>query len=259
MDAVKKTSSLRWIVLISVLLNIAVNVLSNYFLINGKTIEEITRHYDNMFTPAGFTFSIWGIIYLSYLAYAFYQLLPSQRANPIYDRLAPGFIMANILGSVWLIVFSYELISLSLLVIITLLITAIILFRKVNEAASPKKCRKSIIIPFSLLFGCISVATLANFSAWLVYMGWAGGEQEQRTWTVMLILIAIAAGVYVSLKYKDWLYPLVVVWACLGIWSVNREFNDSVSKAAIITGGILLVWQILYFIITTYRENRNLI
>ncbi|MGB5257057.1 MAG: hypothetical protein WBN44_07355, partial [Woeseiaceae bacterium] len=60
---------------------IIVNYLSNALPINGQSMAEISAKYPSLFTPAGFTFSIWGIIYLALLAFVIYQALPSQRGN----------------------------------------------------------------------------------------------------------------------------------------------------------------------------------
>lgn len=63
------------------MLVVVLNVLSNALPINGQTMPEISAKYPSLFTPAGFTFSIWGVIYVALLLFVIYQALPSQRNN----------------------------------------------------------------------------------------------------------------------------------------------------------------------------------
>jgi hypothetical protein len=81
----KQSSSylhLRIAALIVVLLNIAFNSLYNYFPISGKTISEVTAEYHSQFTPAGYAFGIWGIIYLGFLIYSFVRCFLRSAIKP---------------------------------------------------------------------------------------------------------------------------------------------------------------------------------
>ena len=49
---------------------IAANALANILPINQLNTGQISAFYPNYFVPAGFTFSIWGIIYLLLINYA---------------------------------------------------------------------------------------------------------------------------------------------------------------------------------------------
>ena len=61
---------------------LAMNTLSNVLPLNSQTMPEISAKYPSLFTPAGFTFSIWGVIYLGLMIFVIYQALPSQRDLP---------------------------------------------------------------------------------------------------------------------------------------------------------------------------------
>jgi benzodiazapine receptor len=241
---------MRWMTLLAVVLNITINILSSFFHINEHSIAEVSQQYSSMFTPAGFTFSIWGVIYLFYFIYAVYQLLPAQRDNFLYDKIAPLFIAANLLGIIWICLFSFELISWSFFVIVALLVISFILFRKIKRAIAKHRCAKWISIPFSLLFAWISVATLANLATLYVAAGYEGSIAREYSRTLVLLVVAMLAALKISITYRDWIYPLVIAWAFVGIWAVNRDQNGSVAEAAIISGGILVLWDIIF---TTVR------
>ena len=50
-----------------------INYLSNTGTMNDTTIGEVSRDLTTMFTPAGYAFSIWGLIYLMLFGFVIYQ------------------------------------------------------------------------------------------------------------------------------------------------------------------------------------------
>jgi len=66
-------------VVLSSLLTIVVNSLANALPLNGQTTAEISDRFVVYFTPAGYVFSIWGVIYIGLVAFTIFQALPSQR------------------------------------------------------------------------------------------------------------------------------------------------------------------------------------
>ena len=77
----KKDTIRQIVVVVAVLATIVVNGLANTLPINGLTTGEISDQFEVYFVPAGYVFSIWGLIYLGLLAYAVYQVLPAQKEN----------------------------------------------------------------------------------------------------------------------------------------------------------------------------------
>jgi hypothetical protein len=69
--------------LLATVVTITINGLANALPINGQTTGEISDRFRVYFVPAGYVFSIWGLIYLALIAFAVYQALPAQRENPI--------------------------------------------------------------------------------------------------------------------------------------------------------------------------------
>ena len=52
------------LVAITYLTMIVTNYLANALPLNGRSTGDISDAYPSLFTPAGITFSIWGVIYL---------------------------------------------------------------------------------------------------------------------------------------------------------------------------------------------------
>ena len=70
------------IVILTVIATITINILANALPLNGLNTGEISDQFLVLFVPAGYVFSIWGLIYIGLIAYAIFQALPSQRENP---------------------------------------------------------------------------------------------------------------------------------------------------------------------------------
>lgn len=81
---------------LSVLLVLAVNGLSQAQRWNDTTIGEASDKYENLFTPAGYAFSIWGVIFLMLLGYSLFQIrrafFSKKNLLSLY-RLAGGLLL----------------------------------------------------------------------------------------------------------------------------------------------------------------------
>ena len=73
METLKKQQLLSLLNLMSVILAVGVNYYSQMYKINGNTVSEVSDKYSNLFTPAGYAFSIWGLIFMGMLIFAGYQ------------------------------------------------------------------------------------------------------------------------------------------------------------------------------------------
>jgi translocator protein len=220
----------RWTTLIVVLINIGFNYFYQYADVQALTIPEVTEKYYSLFTPAGYAFSIWGLIYLSFIAYCIYQLLPAQRKNHTYDVLTKALLFANILASVWQVVYRNEYILASVCVIVTMLVLATIMFVRVKAIPN----HQWLTIPFSLFLGWISVATIANISIALVYLGWDGSGFGAAAWTAIMLGVALLLSVILGLLYRDVVIPLVVAWAAFAIYMESKPVNIIAANAALV-------------------------
>lgn len=221
-------------------LNIAgflVTILINYFAstlsINGQTTGEVSQKFGNLFVPAGYAFAIWGIIYLLLAAYVIYQLLDAfriaEQKQNFMDRIGVWFIVASIANSSWVFAWHYELIWLSVLIMLLLLTALLFIYIRLDILRTdvPTIEKYLVHLVFSVYLGWITVATIANISAWLTQIGWDGLGVPQL-WAILMSLIATGLGVFFLIRRKDPYYPLVIAWALLGIF-VARYTDTEVS------------------------------
>jgi hypothetical protein len=61
------------LVVVALVVMIATNVLANALPLNNQTTGEISGRFPIYFEPAGYVFSIWGLIYLGLIVYAIYR------------------------------------------------------------------------------------------------------------------------------------------------------------------------------------------
>ena len=213
---------------------IVMNVLSNALPINGQTMPEISAKYPSLFTPAGFTFSIWGVIYLVLLVFVVWQALPAQRSDDRVAAISRSFQLNCLLNGVWLVVWHYDLLALSFLVMLGILATLILIYRSLRSGShsTPPARYLALVMPFSLYTGWITLATIANASAMQTGFGWDNIGLSAIQWTFLKLAVAGAIGASLVLKYRDPVFGAVVVWGAYGI-SVMQSATPAVAGAAI--------------------------
>ena len=217
--------------ILALTLTIVVNVLANALPIAGKTTGQVSDKYFSLFTPAGFTFSIWGLIYAALIAFVVYQALPAQRQDESLARLDVPFRITCVANALWLVTWHLEWLVPSLMLMLLLLAMLVRIYRTL-DAAEPAPARRWLVeAPFSLYLGWITVATIANASAVQSALYWNDLGLGAETWTLAKLALAAAIACIVSLRRHDVVFPLVVAWAAFGIARGQAE-TTAVAGAA---------------------------
>lgn len=247
----------RWIALVVLIGNVLFNYAYLQLLPHAKSMQEVSTAYPSLFTPAPYTFAIWGLIYVCFAAYAIFQLLPSQYIHSLYDSLAKPFAFINLMLSCWVFSFSQEEISVSLLFMLFVLLAGIVLFLRSKEAILREQVSVWITIPFSLFLGWICIATIANFEVLIQQLGWKNFLGD-APFIILLLAGAMGLGIWVSSNFKDLVFPLVISWASFGISVGQKTSNREVSSSAFIIGVILLLWTVGFAIWLSGRKRPKL-
>jgi hypothetical protein len=245
-----KRDTLRQIItVIAVLATIVVNALANILPFNGQQTGAISDRFAIYFVPAGYVFSIWGLIYLGLLAYAIFQALPAQRENPRLRSIGGLFALASIANIVWIFLWHYEVFPATLAVMLVLLgsLTAIYLRLGTGLTQVSRAETWMVRIPFSVYLGWITVATVANATQLLYFLGWNGGGIGPEAWTGIMLAVAVVIAWLVALTRRDVAYLLVLVWAFIGI-ATKHAGTPVVSNSAWIAAALVaaaVVWSIV--------------
>jgi len=189
---------------------VAVNYLAVALPLAGRDTGAISDSYPNLFAPAGFAFSIWGLIYTLLGIYVVYQF---RRKDALVERINRVFIINALLNASWMFAWHYDLIWLSVLIMIGLLVTLIRIADMLRESKLTQKDLWLICLPYSVYFGWITVATIANITVFLVSLGWNGFGLSESFWTVAVLLVGAMIGTMRLLRDRFAPYGLVLVWA----------------------------------------------
>ena len=215
----------RWLNGLAFVLVIVVNTLANALPIGGQTTGEVSARYPSLFTPAGYVFSIWGFIYLLLLGFVVYQALPAQSRSAQLHAVHKPFVLSCLANASWIFAWHYNQIWLSFLLMLVLLASLVLIYlRNQRHALGQSENRRRslgvyicLMLPFSVYTAWICVATLANFSALQLVVGWQHWPFHETAQVVVKIALAASIAVAVLYKLKDLAFVAVVVWACVGI------------------------------------------
>ncbi|PTA69302.1 tryptophan-rich sensory protein [Deinococcus arcticus] len=219
---------------LATLLTLLMNYLSNALPLFGNSNKEVSDALPNAFTPAGLTFAVWGPIFLGLLVFAVYQALPGQRTAR-YDRLFWPFLLANVLNVSWLLAFQSLNIGLSVPIMLALLASLIWLYLTVRGLKPLGAEALALQVPASLYLAWISVATIANVTAFLVSIGVTGGALglSPQLWSALLVVIAAVIGVFFLVRFHDYAFAAVLLWAFYGVYVARTD-------TAIVALGVLV-------------------
>jgi hypothetical protein len=224
---------------------VAVNVLASALPLGGKTTAELSDAYPNLFVPAGYVFSIWGVIYLLLLAFTVYQASPLRRGEGFLSKIGYLFALSCAFNVSWIFLWHYEYVIPSLLPMFALLASLILIYTRLDVGrSSPSRGERLWVhLPFSVYLGWITVAPIANVVAALVSVGWDGFGLGEVAWTIVMIAVAVALTVVNTFTRGDVGYALVIIWALGGITVKQMAIQAIVATAGL---GIAVILVFLF-------------
>ena len=219
--------------IIAVIITIIVNGLANLLPIGGKNTAELSDNIPNLFVPAGITFSIWGIIYFLIILFAIYlakDLFKKEKTTKSFlEKIGFFFILASLANIIWIFLWHYEQVLLSLLAMLVLFGSLLVMYLRLNIGKEEVSLKEKLFIhvPISVYIGWITVATIANITAVLVTIGWDGFGVSEEIWTMLVMIVAAIITILMLIKRKDYAYNTVIIWALFGIY-LKRMTNDPI-------------------------------
>lgn len=191
-------------------------------LLGGMNTAEVSDAYPTLFTPAAITFAIWSLIYVLLAAFCLYLYGIARPKKPtiapeIINSVLHWFTFSSLLNALWILAWQYQLFWLSVVFIVGMLFS----LAKVVEAlrtTQPTGWEYVLVkLPFSIYFGWITVAVIANVCVWLVSAEWGAFGIRPGVWTVGLLLAGAGIALTATICNNDWAYLTVFVWAYAGI------------------------------------------
>ncbi len=232
--------------IIAFVATVFVNYLSNTGAINGTTIGEISNSSKNLFTPAGYAFSIWGLIYLMLLGFVIYQsrsLFTKVSDDEFIIKTGWWFVISCVANMMWITFWLYGYMEFSVLAIFVLLFSLlkIVMQNRMELWDAPISVIAFLWWPFVFYSGWVTVASIANVAAYLTSTEWNAWGYSEISWAVTMIIIAGIINIVVTWKRNMREFALVGVWALAAIAVANWEVSQTVAYAAIVVAAVLFV------------------
>lgn len=242
----------------ALIVTIVMNYLSNTGIFNGKTMADISVKYGNYFTPAGYAFSIWGLIYLLLLGFVIYQgrsLFKPVKEDNTVAQIGWWFIISCVANSLWVVVFLNDYILLSVVLIGVLLFSLlkIVINTGMELDNPPLKEFAFVWWPFCIYSGWVSVAIIANIAVYLTKIGWNGFGISEAIWAVIMIILAGIINIFMIWNRNMREFAAVGVWALIAIAVANEGVNSVVFWTSI----AVAVLVFLNISIHGYRNRKS--
>lgn len=219
-------------------------IVMNYFV--GTNVGNVANNNQPIIQPAGFAFSIWGLIYILVFIWIIKQFFQKTWENSMAYRLKYWPIINFLLNSAWILVFTQQMVLASVIVIFALLITLIVMHILITNHHYNWYDR----FPYSIYFAWVTVASIVN-----VFQLTNDNNidsvlgLDELTWTIIMLSAAAVIGVITAFYFKDWLYPLVIIWPLYAIFTENNSDYASLDITLLIISVILAVCSVVTIII----------
>lgn len=227
-------------VILTILITLVVNGLANALPLNGLNTGQISDRFQVYFVPAGYVFSIWGVIYLGLIVFAIFQALPSQRQNPRLQATGWWICLGGLANSAWIFLWHYEQFPLTLIAMLVLLASLIVTYLRLGIGRTEFSTAEKWVVrlPFSIYLGWITVATVANVTSLLDYLKWDRFGIAPEIWMSIVLAAVLAIAVLMNFTRRDVAYTLVILWALAGI-SLKHAAVPAVAIPTWITFGLV--------------------
>jgi hypothetical protein len=252
-----KISIKQILVILATLVMLTVNALANILPLNGVNTGQISDQFKVFFVPAGYVFSIWGVIYILLAAFTVYQALPAQRSTPVLERIRGWYIMGSLANTAWIFFWHYQRFDLTLVMMLILLASLLFIYVALRgiQPNGSKSMKWLVCLPFSVYLGWITVATVANMTDVLAFHKWNGFRISAETWAMILLGVAVVLGALMTVFNRDAGYLAVLVWAFAGI-GVKFAGVSPVSTAGYIAAGLVGLMFFACFLVKPKRGGR---
>jgi len=208
------SAPMKALVALTYLLMVSVNIAANTLPLNATRTGDVSDAYPNLFAPAGFAFSIWSLIYLLLGVHVLYQVglfhtsTATSHRGTLLGKVGLYFSISSLANTAWVFAWHYDVIELSVVLIVVILVCLALITRMVRDANPTRREELFVGVPFSVYFGWTTVATVANVTVLLVSLNWDGFGLADSTWAIIVLLLAMVIGTATMLANRDIVYGL---------------------------------------------------
>ncbi|MEO7983095.1 MAG: hypothetical protein ABI688_03330 [Bacteroidota bacterium] len=267
----KKIKALAIFNAVSLLIHISIAYFIQAKMISNQDVGEVSAKYESLFTPAGITFGIWGIIYITLCVLCLYHIIIAYKhdkphpANTDLLRINGWFILVNLASAAWLIAWVHEELALSVVLIFVQLLGLAIIHQRLHlyDPLKPASLKLATQFPISIYLGWISIAAIANTSSYLSSIKWDGFGISASKWAIILISASLFLSALMIFVRKNIHFGLVIAWGLYGIIVKRQATDTELYEPVIITAwtamGLILLFSVVQLIRNiSYKRPRDL-
>lgn len=243
------------------LVMILVNALANTIRLNGYTTGEVSARYPTLLTPAGFSFSIWSLIYALLLLFVLYQaniiFKDQQKKIGLVVTIGYAFIVSCLANVAWIVTWHYQRFDLNILAMALLLAALIDLYRRIFKygKASEKillPFKWLVKVPFEIYLSWISVASAVNAAVYLQQSQWGGYGLGEEIWASVLVSFLVALALWFGLKFKTLAFAITIAWGIVGIFYSSTQMNNYQTLQRTCVSALVIL--ILFIVLFQFRK-----
>jgi hypothetical protein len=212
--------ALKWTNLVVFLVTIGMNAAAVLLPLAGRRTQDVSAQFEHLFTPANYTFSIWSVLYTLLLINAVDALRRPDPEDQDVNTARGYLIAANVLNTLWLVMWHNLLIGVSLPIMLLILACLIQAYRHLERAPLTGWAHWAQRIPVAAYLGWIAVATIANTGNLLRAVGWDGSPLSPETWAMLLAIIAGVIGAALARTKGGIGFCASLAWGMVGV--LNR-------------------------------------
>lgn len=208
---------------------------------------------DPQITPAGYTFSVWGIITILSFLYGVYQILPRRKNENLHISIAPLLIVVYILFSVWLYAAAMNWLIMTVVIFVIMLVLLSLVLDKIFMNAHSLSNVEQVLLKsqVAIYAGWSTVAVFANTGSLLKFYGLEDAGLTGSIWQSVLLFAALVNSIYGLKRFKgNWVYAGTILWAFVGVLAGLSDESEVIFLQVITSLAILVV------IILTILINR---
>lgn len=210
----------------------------------GSDVGGTANQNETIIQPAGFAFSIWGLIYTLLFIWIIYLFFSKKDKSPITERLKFWPIVNFLLNGVWIFVFTQEWLFASVIVSAAMLYTLAEIYSSISETNHNWFDR----FPFAIYFAWVTLATIVNIFTWAADNVDTILGMDELTWTIIVLIVAGLIGIAIAVFFRDWVYPLVLIWPLIAIYAESGDVSTGLNITLLIVAIALVVIAIMVII-----------
>lgn len=261
-DTNRPRDLVRQIAVISAVCFMIVAAMVGTGLLGGTNVRELQGGAldadSTVLAPGRPAFSIWSVIYAFMIGYTVWQALPGQRARERQRRVGWWIALTAVLNGGWLLAAQFTNLGTTVVAIVVLLAALGWTFRLLVRSRPQSFGDRALMdVTVGLHLGWVSLATVANITAWLsrtVPESW--GEQADL-WGAIVLVVVAAVGIAIALRSRGRLSPaLAMAWGLMWI-AIARGTGEPSSTTVSVTAAVVAAVIVLATVAVALTAGRR--